>query len=105
MKLVRCGKWYNSGETWYIYCDITTGDVFVKKPYSIELMMKMAIKDPIDANDVVLDNLMESAEADGVIMSDTYIVTLNGDIAAYHKCANFAEVVQNIEFSLQEIDE
>lgn len=100
---VMCGTLKVSAGHSDIVCDIKTGDlVFCDDVMGSCLMSNMAVTDPIDCEgkDEVLNNILKSTEADGVIMSETYLITLKDGVAEYRDYKNGMEVLHTVNYDL-----
>lgn len=83
-----------------IVCDPTNGDlIFCDDINGNCLLSNMSITDPIDVtNSKAIDNILKSTGADGVIMSDTYLIVLKGTTAEYRDYSNASVVHHVVEF-------
>ena len=99
-KFVTCGKLDKGHGFSDIVCDITTGElIYCDDIEGNCIMSNLSLQDPIDIeHSPAADNILEYSGAEGVIMSNTYLIIINGDVAEYRDYSNFDRVLHRVEF-------
>ena len=86
-----------------IVCDPSTGDlIFCDDINGNCIMSSMSITDPMNMenNSAALERLVADANADGVILSETYLIVLKDFVAEYRAYGDNTKVVHRVEFDL-----
>lgn len=101
-KFVTCGTLKVGLGFSDIVCDVTTGDlIFCDDVNGNCLMSNLAITDPIcTEGSPAPDNIINSTKADGVIMSESYLIILRDGVAEYRDYANGTCVLHTVEYDL-----
>lgn len=85
-----------------IVCDPSTGDlIFCDDIMGNCIMSNMSILDPICVEgSPAISKILEDTEADGVIMSATYLIILRDGVAEYRSYAEATNVMHRVEYDL-----
>lgn len=96
-----CGKLKAGLGYSHIYCDVRTGDVV----YDSDIMgaclfSNISVVDPLEVTDEVMDNIIKDCDADGVIMSETYLIVLKDNKAEFRKYDAATVVTMVVDYDL-----
>lgn len=101
-RFVTCGTLKESVGFSDIVCDITTGDlIFCDDVNGNCIMSNMSVTDPmyIDGSPAPM-NIVNEMGLDGVIMSDSYLITLKDGVAEYRDYSDAMKVMHRVEYDL-----
>lgn len=109
-KFVTCGILKGGVGLSDIVCDVTNGDLVFKDDVMGNcLMSNLCITDPTDISsttkEAVVSKLLKDSGADGIILSDTYLIFLKDYKAEYrtytepHKVAHAVSYDLDIEYT------
>ena len=90
-----------------VYCDVTTGDlVFSDDLNGNCLFSNMSLTDPIDmSGSHAFEKMCADMQCDGIILSNSYIITLKDDKAEYRQYGQSDKILQTVEFDLDTVYE
>lgn len=99
---VTCGMLKVSVGFSDIVCDTSTGDlIFCDDINGNCVMSNLSIVDPIPTDGSPAPaKIIESTGADGVIMSDTYLIILKDGIAEYRDYADATKIIHTVNYDL-----
>jgi hypothetical protein len=99
---VTCGSLKIGNGFSDIVCDPATGDlIFCDDINGNCVMSNMSITDPINTEySPAVDKIIESTGADGVIMSETYLIILKDFEAEYRDYTDPMQVLHKVSFDI-----
>lgn len=98
-KFVECGILKEGVGLSPIVCDPSTGDlIFCDDLNGNCIMSNLSITDPLPMESDVLTKIKEDNDADGVILSESYIIILKDGIATYRNYGDALKVIHEVEY-------
>lgn len=100
--LMHCGAMRESVGLSDIVCDAATGDVVLVSDIMGQcLFSNVSVADPAHFTDpAVINKLCDAYNCDGVIMTDSYLITLKDDVASYRSYLDLEKVAHTVEYDL-----
>ena len=101
-KYVTCGTLKVGVGFSDILCDLSTGDlIFCDDINGNCVMSNMSVTDPICTKDSpAVSNILASTGADGVIMSESYLIILRDGVAEYRDYVDATKIKHVVNYDL-----
>lgn len=99
-RFVTCGVYNNGAGLCDILCDTVTGELILLDDIGgNSYISELTVMDPIRVDETNgLQKTIEYFEADGVVMSQSYLVTFKDGVASYRGFLDNSKVLKTIEF-------
>lgn len=106
-KFITCGTMKLGVGFSDIVCDVTTGDlIFCDDVNGNCIMSNMSLTNPMPIlSEEAVTNILSYTKADGVIMSDMYLIILRDGVAEYRDYADPNKVIHVVEFDTDTVFE